>query len=92
MAVDEHEVGIDIEGIRHAEPELIVRTMNAEEQAQIHSDRDFTRFWTQKEAIVKAQGVGIVSFEQLQGIRIQESGFRIQTFEKDNYIYSIAHK
>ena len=92
VAVDEHEVGIDIEGIRHAEPELIVRTMNAEEQAQIHSDRDFTRFWTQKEAIVKAQGVGIVSFEQLQGIRIQESGFRIQTFEKDNYIYSIAHK
>ena len=55
-------------------------------------DRKFTRLWTQKEAIVKAQGVGILSFEQLQGIRSQESGFRMQTIEKDNYIYSIAYK
>ena len=78
VAVDDQPIGIDIEGIRHAEPDLIERTMNAEERQDI-DDRKFTRLWTQKEAVVKAQGVGICSFEQLQGIRNQDVGFRIQT-------------
>ena len=99
VAIDDQPIGIDIEAIRNVDQDLILRTMNEEEQKQIHSNRDFTRLWTQKEAIVKAQGVGIVSFEQLQGIRSQESGFlswrndyfRIQTVEKEKYIYSIAY-
>ncbi|MBQ6791043.1 MAG: 4'-phosphopantetheinyl transferase superfamily protein [Paludibacteraceae bacterium] len=96
VAVDEQPVGVDIEGVRHADDELIWRTMNEEEQAEIFAakerDRAFTRFWTQKEAIVKCLGTGIESFEQLQGIRSQESGIRTQTFEKEKYIYSIATK
>ena len=97
VAVDDQPIGMDIEAIRHADKELIERTMNEEEirtiaNANASADRVFTRLWTQKEAIVKAQGVGIQSFEQLQEIRSQESGFRIQTVEKDNYIYSIAYK
>lgn len=91
VAIDDQPIGIDIEAIRNVDQDLILRTMNEEEQKQIHSNRDFTRLWTQKEAIVKAQGVGIVSFEQLQGIRSQESGVRIQTVEKEKYIYSIAY-
>lgn len=99
VAIDDQPIGIDIEAIRNVDQDLILRTMNEEEQKQIHSNRDFTRLWTQKEAIVKAQGVGIVSFEQLQGIRSQDSGFlswrndyfRIQTVEKEKYIYSIAY-
>ncbi len=91
VALDDQPIGIDIEAIRNVDQDLILRTMNEEEQKQIHSNRDFTRLWTQKEAIVKAQGVGIVSFEQLQGIRSQESGVRIQTVEKEKYIYSIAY-
>lgn len=99
VAIDDQPIGIDIEAIRNVDQDLILRTMNEEEQKQIHSNRDFTRLWTQKEAIVKAQGVGIISFEQLQGIRSQESGFlswrndyfRIQTVEKEKYIYSIAY-
>jgi len=91
VALDDQPIGIDVEAIRNVDQDLILRTMNEEEQKQIHSNRDFTRLWTQKEAIVKAQGVGIVSFEQLQGIRSQESGVRIQTVEKEKYIYSIAY-
>jgi len=98
VAIDDHPIGIDIEAIRHADDDLIARTMNEFEQSKIknqkskiESDREFTRLWTQKEAIVKAQGVGIQSFEQLQGIRSQESGFRIQTIEREKYIYSIAY-
>ena len=95
VVVDEQPVGVDIEGIRHADEELIRRTMNEEEQQEIFAaedrDRAFTRLWTQKEAIVKCLGTGIESFEQLQGIRSQESGIRTQTFEKEKYIYSIAY-
>ena len=97
VAIDDQPIGMDIEAIRHADKELIERTMSEEEirtiaNANANADRAFTRLWTQKEAIVKAQGVGIQSFEQLQGIRTQDSGFKIRTVEKDNYIYSIAYK
>ena len=97
VAVDDQPIGIDIEAIRHADDELIARTMNEEEQRQIHSDRDFTRLWTQKEAVVKWRGTGIESFEQLQNLLIPAFDRDVnkpdilQTFEKEKYIYSIAY-
>lgn len=92
VATDDQPIGIDIETIRHADADLIARTMNAEEQGRIRSDRDFTRLWTQKEAVVKAQGVGIVSFEQLQTVLPANTEWAIESIEKENYIYSIAYK
>ena len=89
VAIDDQPVGIDIEAIRNVDQDLILRTMNEEEQKQIHSNRDFTRLWTQKEAILKMEGTGISSFEQLQGLSIPD--YRIQTVEKEKYIYSIAY-
>ncbi len=94
VAVDEKPVGIDIEGIRRADRDLIARVMNKGEQEQITNAADparmFTRLWTQKEAVVKAQGVGICSFEQLQEVLVNPS-YRVETIEKDKYIYSIAY-
>ncbi len=92
VAVDEKPIGIDIESIRHADEELIARTMNADEQKQIQTDRDFTRLWTQKEAVVKAEGIGIVSFEQLQTILSENDKWIVESREKENYIYSIAYQ
>ena len=96
VAMDDMPIGIDIESIRHADEELIRRTMNETEQSQIHSDRDFTRFWTQKEAVVKMLGTGIESFEQLQNILSGSRDYettrpQIETIETANYIYSIAY-
>lgn len=102
VAIDDQPIGIDIEGIRKADKDLIERVMNEEEikliaNANAESARTFTRLWTQKEAIVKAQGVGIYSFEQIQHIlsgtpEIRNSGnLELQTIEKENYIYSIAY-
>lgn len=95
MAVDDNPIGIDIEAIRHADEELIRRTMNKDEQAVIAAsaepDRMFTRFWTQKEAVVKAQGTGIESFEQLQQVLQHPNEWTIQSIEKEKYIYSIAY-
>jgi 4'-phosphopantetheinyl transferase len=99
VAVDAKPIGIDIEGIRHAEEDLIRRVMNAEEQEKVRSGaneqeqaRIFTRLWTQKEALVKAQGVGIASFEQLQQVLAQNDEWTIETHEEEKYIYSIAYK
>lgn len=94
VAIDNQPVGIDIESIRSADEALIERTMNEEERLRIKElgGREFTRLWTQKEAVVKAEGVGIQSFDQLQTIRVQSTEYRVRTFEKEKYIYSIAHK
>lgn len=89
VAVDDQPIGIDIETIRHAKEDLIERTMNEQERVGM-DDRKFTRLWTRKEAVVKAEGTGIYSFEQLQTI-LDNGQWTLDTFEKDNYIYSIAY-
>ena len=93
VALDDQPIGIDIESIRRFDPELVTRTMNDSERALIaasdHPERAFTRLWTQKEAILKMQGTGITSFEQLQTLPI--SDYRIHTIEKEKYIYTIAY-
>ena len=92
VAIDDAPIGIDIETIRHANEDLVERTMNEKERLGIKElgMREFTRLWTQKEAIVKAEGTGIYSFEQLQTI-LDNGQWTLDTFEKENYIYSIAY-
>ena len=95
VAINDTPVGIDIEAIRHANEDLIERTMNEDERLRITGyglpDRMFTRLWTQKEAIVKMEGTGIESFEQLQSI-IDNRKSKIDTIEKEKYIVSIAYE
>ena len=103
VAIDDLPIGIDIEAIRHADEELIKRTMNEQECQQLMAnsqqlrDRDFIRLWTQKEAVVKMLGTGIESFEQLQNILSRSRDHEITrpreitTIEKEKYIYSIAY-
>lgn len=102
VAVDEQPIGIDIEGIRHASADLIERVLSEDERLKVKGewdkDRAFTRLWTQKEAVVKMEGTGIESFEQLQQVLLKSrdhetTGLRkIETFESERYIYSIAQK
>lgn len=65
VAVSQNPVGIDIESIRSFKPELMRKTMNEDEQLRITSSAipevEFIRFWTQKEALLKLQGTGIIS-------------------------------
>ena len=92
VALSDKPIGIDIEGFRFVDEEMIRRTMNADEQQHIHSIRDFTRFWTQKEAVLKAIGTGIESFEQLQQTLLKYKNVEIETIENENYIVSIAYE
>ena len=65
VAVSENPIGIDIESIRSFKPELMRKTMNEDEQLRITSSAipevEFIRFWTQKEALLKLQGTGIIA-------------------------------
>ena len=97
VAIDDRPIGIDIEAIRHANEDLIERVMSEKEKSQIINQKSsiesacaFTRLWTQKEAIVKAEGTGITSFEQLQEIRNNED-WNVESFENKEYIYSVAY-
>ena len=57
-------LGIDIESVRTPQDGLVERTMNTDEQAMIAAADDpavaFTRLWTQKEAVLKMHGTGII--------------------------------
>ena len=65
VAVSENPIGIDIEAIRTFSPDLMRKTMSPTEQQRITSsatpDQEFIRLWTQKEALLKLQGTGIIS-------------------------------
>ena len=62
--VSDRPCGLDIEHIRKAKPDLVRHTMSAEEAEAIFADPfpnvAFTRLWTQKEAVLKLKGTGIV--------------------------------
>lgn len=76
VAISNRPIGVDVEQIRHPSDGLVERTMNRVEQDLIsasrvqhlshdsHScpnpDTAFTALWTQKEAVLKLRGTGIV--------------------------------
>lgn len=95
VAVSEQPIGIDIESVRPFRSALIERTMNEEEQATIHrandASRAFTALWTQKEAVVKWQGTGIIS--DLRTILVDTCDMvALQTFAPvgKEYLFSVA--
>ena len=96
VAVSEKPIGIDIEHIRTAKPELVARTMNEQEQNEIWSapspDVAFTRLWTQKEAVLKMQGTGILSIDGMKNTLVAIEHVDLQTkvnIEKQ-YAYTLA--
>lgn len=93
VAIDSQPVGIDVESLRHVEQALIERTMNLQEQALIAAADDpvraFTRLWTQKEAILKYYGTGII--DDLHSVLNNvPKNVKIDTFDHADYVLSVA--
>lgn len=96
VAVSETPIGIDIEHIRTAKPELVARTMNEKEQADIWAaaspDIAFTRLWTQKEAVLKLQGTGILSIDGIKNtlVAIEHVDLQTKVNVDKQYAYTLA--
>ena len=88
--------GFDIERIRKAKPDLVRHTMSPEETESIFAagspDVAFTRLWTQKEAVLKLLGMGII--DDLHSVLDTGKllGIELETIEnrERNYIYTKA--
>lgn len=88
--------GLDIERIRKATEDLVRHTMNPKEAESIFSnpypDLAFTRLWTQKEALLKLAGTGII--DDLHSVLEPDKlkGIELQTVENPHkgYVYTIA--
>ena len=94
--VSDRPCGLDVEHIRKAKEELVRHTMSPRETDAIFSasfpDIAFTRLWTQKEAVLKLKGTGIV--DDLHSVLEPEKlqGLELHTVENPwrGYVYSIA--
>ena len=96
VAISEKPIGIDIEHIRTAKPELVARTMNEKEQAEIWAatspDIAFTCLWTKKEAVLKMQGTGITSIDGIKNTLVSTEHVDLLTkvnIDKQ-YAYTLA--
>ena len=96
VAVSENPIGIDIEAIRTFSPELMRKTMNEDEQQRITSsatpDQEFIRLWTQKEALLKLHGTGIISDLHHVLDHAQDFSWTEISHPSSNYICTICLK
>lgn len=82
LAIDQVPVGIDIENIRNAEEDLRNYISNDEEKKYIHDDESFFEVWTNKEALVKANGNGInQKIKTIQSLPLNS----IRTYDNKTY-------
>ncbi len=93
VAISRYPIGLDIEQIRPQSEALIKKTMNAAEQKQIADsqspDVTFTSLWTQKEAVLKLRGTGIV--DELHDVLTAGcDSIRIETHVRSGYVWSVA--
>jgi 4'-phosphopantetheinyl transferase len=98
VAISHSPIGIDIEHLRTAKPELVARTMNQGEQERIwqseNPDWAFTELWTQKEAVLKMLGTGITSIDGIKNTLVALDNIELQTkvnMDKQ-YAYYIAFR
>ena len=98
VAISEKPIGIDIEHIRAAKPELVERTMNEQEQNEIWTaaspDIAFTRLWTQKEAVLKMQGTGILSIDGMKNtlVALEHVDLQTKVHIDKQYAYTLASR
>jgi len=92
VAVCDRYVGVDVESFRHAEEPLLRRTMNPAEQTQILDAEDFaeafTRLWTQKEAVLKLRGTGLV--DDLHSVLTDMGNIQMETIVNKNRKYACS--
>lgn len=92
VAVSNHPIGIDIESFRKVSPSLIDRCMNAQEKASIlasdNMEKEFSIYWTRKEAVFKLLGTGIT--DNIRDILTDKTVTSTDIDNKKGYTVSVA--
>lgn len=99
IAVDDHEVGFDVDCIDRCEVEIARAAFTDEEAAEVHDKESFCLAWTRKEAIAKCQGDGLRE-PRKYGVTPQSDGtflYRSEVYHassliRDGHIFCIASK
>jgi 4'-phosphopantetheinyl transferase len=83
-----HPVGIDIEALRPCNPSLHRRIADDREWALAPevSDRLFFRFWTAKEAVLKAMGTGLTGLEHCRIQKIVDDTHMALTYDDVSWL------
>lgn len=83
-------IGIDIEKIRSCSPALFLKTAGEQEWALAKTEKNsqttFFRFWTSKEAVLKAFGTGIKDLRKCRIYRIQDAAHLEIRYEGKNWL------
>lgn len=85
-------IGIDIEKIHAPSEALVKKTMNEAEQNRIAQAKnpaaEFTSLWTQKEALLKLRGTGIV--DELHHVLDDTQDILFETHICPHYVWTVA--
>ena len=99
LVIDTVDVGIDVEQIRPVDEKLKAYISNKEEKEYIKDDETFFEIWTNKEALVKAKGIGIkekvkdIPSLPINGVRLYKNEQYInQTIRYLDYIITVSRK
>lgn len=101
------EVGVDVERINYSFDywDLAGYYFSEKECSMIHSHRDFYRFWTMKEALLKVTGVGLVEDLDKMDLSARQSrvkvrderlkpfknkAFTLYTFDNEDIVMTLA--
>ena len=100
--ISDHRIGIDIEEIKPRTESLFSYVASAEEWqlGQNRSWETFFRYWTAKEAVLKAGGIGVSGLKACQVVSIpdrnnivlkyQEHSFQVEQLHYDSHIVSVV--
>lgn len=96
LAINDTEIGIDIEQVKPVKDNLIKRVFSQSDQSKIKDYDSFFKYWTIKEAIVKADGTGFTTVD-IQNIPCNEEiniykdkTYHIKTIKYFDYYISLA--
>ena len=91
--ISDSPVGIDVERIRPVQSSLLNRVVDDEERklAGTISDALFYRFWTAKEAVLKAVGVGLKGLSQCKIHRIVDHSVMVVFYPQKYWMIEHAY-
>lgn len=93
ISLCKYKIGVDIEIIKDYEKELINFSSSLNELKNIKSSKDFTYYWTKKEAYVKYLGTGFKKKPNKYDVDLLKNKVNFISLDyKEDYVISICSK